>query len=146
MARVRRPRSSTIAIGLVILAAAITFVATRVNFLQGPAPKGSTRHDPAPNFTGIAGWLNSPPLTIAALKGHVVLVDFWTYSCINCVRTFPALKAMYSAYHPLGFEIVGVHSPEFSFEKVGSNVRAAIHQDGITWPVALDNDMDTWSR
>jgi len=141
---VRRPRSSTVAIGLVILAAAITFAATRVSFLQGPAPKGSTRHDPAPNFAGIAGWLNSPPLTISALKGKVVLVDFWTYSCINCVRTFPALKALYAAYHPLGFEIVGVHSPEFSFEKIESNVRAAIKQDGIPWPVALDNDMDTW--
>jgi cytochrome c biogenesis protein CcdA/thiol-disulfide isomerase/thioredoxin len=98
----------------------------------------------APAFTGIEQWLNGPPRTLAGLRGKVVLVDFWTYSCINCLRTIPHLKAWYAAYHPRGFEIVGVHTPEFAFERVGSNVRAASGRLGVTWPVALDNDYGTW--
>jgi thiol-disulfide isomerase/thioredoxin len=145
MGRVKRARSSTIAIGFVVLGAAIALAATRFSFLQGTPPSGSVRHDPAPEFAGIDGWLNSPPLTIASLRGKVVLVDFWTYSCINCVRTFPALRALYGRYHPAGFEIVGVHSPEFSFEKVAANVRDAVRRDDVIWPVALDNEMATWS-
>jgi len=141
----RRRRSTKIAVALVILGVTIAIAATRLSFLQGTPPEGSVRHDPAPEFTGIGGWLNSPPLTVAALRGRVVLVDFWTYTCINCVRTFPALRALYDRYHPAGFEIVGVHSPEFSFEKKPENVRAAIERNSLAWPVALDNDMRTWS-
>jgi cytochrome c biogenesis protein CcdA/thiol-disulfide isomerase/thioredoxin len=98
----------------------------------------------APDFLGISDWLNSPPLSISDLRGKVVLVDFWTYSCINCLRTLPHLKAWYAAYHRAGFEIVGVHTPEFAFEHVASNVRRAAHELGVTWPVALDNKYATW--
>ena len=98
----------------------------------------------APDFLGIADWLNSPPLSITDLRGKVVLVDFWTYSCINCLRTLPHLKAWYAAYHRAGLEIVGVHTPEFAFEHVPSNVRRATRELGVTWPVAFDNRYATW--
>jgi len=98
----------------------------------------------APDFLGISDWLNSRPLSITDLRGKVVLVDFWTYSCINCLRTLPHLQAWYAAYHKAGFEIVGVHTPEFAFEHVLSNVRRATRELGVTWPVALDNEYATW--
>jgi cytochrome c biogenesis protein CcdA/thiol-disulfide isomerase/thioredoxin len=102
----------------------------------------------APDFQGISAWLNTPgnrPLTIKGLRHKVVLVDFWTYSCINCLRTLPHLRAWYAAYHPRGLQIVGVHSPEFAFEHVLSNVRGAVKRLGVTWPVALDNNFSTWT-
>jgi cytochrome c biogenesis protein CcdA/thiol-disulfide isomerase/thioredoxin len=102
----------------------------------------------APNFAGISDWLNTPggkPLTIAGLRGKVVLIDFWTYSCINCLRTIPHLRAWYAAYHKDGLDIVGVHTPEFAFEHVRSNVEGAVRRLGVTWPVALDNDYGTWN-
>jgi cytochrome c biogenesis protein CcdA/thiol-disulfide isomerase/thioredoxin len=98
----------------------------------------------APEFAGIEAWQNSPPLTMQGLKGKVVLVDFWTYSCINCVRTLPYLTEWDSKYRDRGLVIVGVHSPEFEFEKDPDNVRAAIAEHGIRYPVALDNRLDTW--
>lgn len=100
----------------------------------------------APEFKGIETWLNSPPLTMQSLKGKVVLVDFWTYSCINCVRTLPYLTEWDRKYRDAGLVIVGVHSPEFEFEKNVDNVRAAIAQHGIQYPIALDNNLDTWSN
>jgi thiol-disulfide isomerase/thioredoxin len=99
----------------------------------------------APDFTGIDAWLNSPPLTLADLKGKVVLIDFWTFSCVNCVRTIPHLQVLYNDYKNDGFVIVGVHSPEFDFEKVEANVAAAVTRLGVTWPVAVDSNMDTWN-
>jgi cytochrome c biogenesis protein CcdA/thiol-disulfide isomerase/thioredoxin len=104
-------------------------------------------HGPAPEFVGISGWLNTPErkaLSLAALRGKVVLVDIWTYSCINCLRTLPHLKAWYRRYRGSGFEIVGVHSPEFAFERVPGNVRDAVSDLGIDYPVAIDNDFATW--
>lgn len=98
----------------------------------------------APELQGITQWINSDPTTLEALKGKVVLVDFWTYSCINCVRTQPYLNAWYDRYHDAGFEIVGVHAPEFAFEKVPENVERAVQDAGIKYPVALDNDFATW--
>lgn len=98
----------------------------------------------APEFAGIEAWLNSPPLTMQRLKGKVVLVDFWTYSCINCVRTLPYLTEWDRKYRDHGLVIVGVHSPEFEFEKAPDNVRSAIAEHGIRYPVALDNRLDTW--
>jgi thiol-disulfide isomerase/thioredoxin len=82
---------------------------------------------------------------IAGLRGKVVLIDFWTYSCINCLRTLPHLRAWYSAYHKDGLDIVGVHTPEFAFEHVPSNVEGAVKRNHVTWPVALDNDYGTWN-
>lgn len=100
---------------------------------------------PAPDFTGISEWINSNPLTIEKLKNKIVLVDFWTYSCINCIRTFPYLKRWYDTYKDKGFVIVGVHTPEFEFEKDPKNVEDAVKRFGIKYPVALDNQYKTWN-
>ncbi len=142
------PRRSVVKVllAIVVLAGAVTVAATRVDLLQGGVPSQGKRTDAlaAPEFTGIATWINSEPLTLASLRGKVVLVDFWTYSCINCVRTLPGNRRIYSTYHPYGLEVIGVHSPEFGFEKVTSNVRSAVERLRVTWPVAMDSDMDTW--
>jgi cytochrome c biogenesis protein CcdA/thiol-disulfide isomerase/thioredoxin len=98
----------------------------------------------APDFRGISDWFNSKPLTLRELRGKVVLVDFWTYSCINCLRTLPHLKAWWRDYRDKGLVIVGVHTPEFAYESVPSNVRAAVKQLGVGWPVALDPKYATW--
>ena len=102
----------------------------------------------APELRGIQEWLNTPggrPLTLEQLRGKVVLIDFWTYSCINCLRTLPHLRAWDAAYRDDGLAIVGVHSPEFAFEHVPSNVRDAVRRLGLRYPVALDNDFATWT-
>jgi cytochrome c biogenesis protein CcdA/thiol-disulfide isomerase/thioredoxin len=102
----------------------------------------------APDFTGTQQWFNTPgdrPLSLAGLRGQVVLVDFWTYTCINCIRTLPYLEAWYRKYHRDGFTVVGVHTPEFPFEKEASNVQRAIGDDGLTYPVVQDNDAATWT-
>jgi cytochrome c biogenesis protein CcdA/thiol-disulfide isomerase/thioredoxin len=99
----------------------------------------------APDFQGISSWFNSPPLSLDQLRGRVVLVDFWTYSCINCLRTLPHLKAWWKAYKRDGLVIVGVHTPEFAFEAKPSNVREAVAQLGVSWPVALDPRYSTWN-
>jgi cytochrome c biogenesis protein CcdA/thiol-disulfide isomerase/thioredoxin len=102
----------------------------------------------APEFTETEDWFNTPgdrPLTLPALRGHVVLVDFWTYTCINCIRTLPYLKAWNAAYAKDGLTIVGVETPEFAFEKDASNVSDAIGQFGLRYPVVQDNNMGTWN-
>jgi thiol-disulfide isomerase/thioredoxin len=99
----------------------------------------------APDFLAIDQWINSKPLTIRQLRGKVVLVDFWTYSCINCLRTLPHVEAWDRMYRKDGLVIVGVHAPEFAFEHVPSNVRAAVKRLGVHYPVALDNDFGTWT-
>ncbi len=99
---------------------------------------------PDPLTLGSGVWLNSPPLTLEGLKGKVVLVDFWTYSCVNCVRTIPYLRAWHEAYVDSGLVIVGVHSPEFAFEKSESNLRKAMAELGVVWPVVQDNDFGIW--
>jgi len=101
----------------------------------------------APALAGVGTWLNTPggkPLTLAGLKGRVVLVDFWTYSCINCQRTLPHLEAWNRAYGRDGLTIIGVHTPEFAFEHVASNVAQASRQLGVVYPIALDNQYRTW--
>jgi thiol-disulfide isomerase/thioredoxin len=100
---------------------------------------------PAPEFAGIGTWLNSPPLTMAALRGHVVLVDVWAYSCINCLRTLPFLIKWQTQYKDRGLQVIGLHDPEFKFERNAHNVQSAIDRFGINYPVALDNDMKTWA-
>lgn len=99
---------------------------------------------PAPEIAGITAWINSKPLTINELHGKVILIDFWTYSCINCIRTLPYLKNWYAKYHDKGFEIIGVHSPEFAFEQILTNVQDAVKKFDIQYPVALDNQFVTW--
>ena len=101
-------------------------------------------YGPAPEFRGITRWINSTPLTLAGLSGRVVLVDFWTYSCINCLRTLPYLSKWHTRYRDRGLTIVGVHSPEFAFERVPANVRENAEKLGLDYPIALDNEFATW--
>ena len=98
----------------------------------------------APEFQAIEGWINSEPLTMQELRGKVVVIDFWTYSCINCLRTLPHVTAWYEAYRDDGLVIVGVHTPEFAFEREPDNVRRAVRDHGIEYPVALDPEFGTW--
>jgi cytochrome c biogenesis protein CcdA/thiol-disulfide isomerase/thioredoxin len=91
-------------------------------------------------------WINSRALTLSQLRGKVVLIDFWTYSCINCLRTLPHLKSWYATYHDKGLVIIGVHTPEFAFEHVTSNVRSAVKRLGVSYPVMQDNRYKTWDN
>ena len=100
--------------------------------------------DVAPPLDGAVEWLNSPPLTPEALRGKVVVVDFWTYSCINCLRSLPYLKAWADKYKDQGLVVIGVHAPEFAFERDIGNVKRAVAQLGITYPVAIDNNYAIW--
>jgi cytochrome c biogenesis protein CcdA/thiol-disulfide isomerase/thioredoxin len=99
---------------------------------------------PTADLSGATAWINSPPLTLASLHGKVVLIDFWTYSCINCLRTLPYIKAWNEKYKDSGLVIIGVHTPEFPFEKDETNVRKAVRDLGISYPVAMDNDYRIW--
>jgi cytochrome c biogenesis protein CcdA/thiol-disulfide isomerase/thioredoxin len=103
-----------------------------------------TNPQPAPELTGLTNWVNSPPLDLASLKGKVVLIDFWTYSCINCIHTLPHVQGWYEKYQAAGLVVVGVHAPEFSFEHIPANVAQAVKDDHLTYPVAQDNDLATW--
>ena len=100
--------------------------------------------DRAPEFQGVTNWINSPPLIMQELRGQVVLIDFWTYTCINCIRTFPALREWHAKYADKGLVIVGVHSPEFEFEKLTENVVRSAGENDLVWPIAQDNDFATW--
>jgi cytochrome c biogenesis protein CcdA/thiol-disulfide isomerase/thioredoxin len=100
---------------------------------------------PAPQLVGLTNWINSPPLKLSNLHGKVVLVDFWTYSCINCIRSLPYVEKWYQTYHDKGLEVIGVSTPEFAFEHNPANVAAAVKRDGLTYPVALDNSYATWN-
>jgi cytochrome c biogenesis protein CcdA/thiol-disulfide isomerase/thioredoxin len=111
---------------------------------DGAAPEALPVEGEMPALDGAVGWLNSPPLTPAALRGKVVLVDFWTYSCINCLRAIPYVRAWAEKYKDQGLVVIGVHTPEFAFEKSVDNVRKATAALGITYPVAIDNDYAIW--
>jgi cytochrome c biogenesis protein CcdA/thiol-disulfide isomerase/thioredoxin len=97
-----------------------------------------------PSFSGATLWLNSPPLTAESLRGKVVLIDFWTYSCINCLRALPYVKSWYAKYKDHGLVVIGVHAPEFAFEEDPGNVRRAVKDLGIAYPVAMDDDYAIW--
>jgi thiol-disulfide isomerase/thioredoxin len=99
----------------------------------------------APDFKGIDGWLNSPPLDVKQLKGKVVLVDFWTFDCINCAHTIPHVEDWYARYRDKGLVVVGVHTPEYSFEHDAGNLKNAIKRFGIQYPIAQDNQYATWN-
>jgi cytochrome c biogenesis protein CcdA/thiol-disulfide isomerase/thioredoxin len=102
-------------------------------------------YGPAPAFAGLDGWINTDPLTLRGLRGKVVLIDFWTYSCVNCLRTLPFVRAWAERYRASGLVVVGVHSPEFAFEKVPANVRENVRRLSIRYPVALDSRLGTWT-
>ncbi len=101
-------------------------------------------HIDAPELQGLTGWINSDPLTMNDLKGKVVIVDFWTYSCINCIRTLPYLRDLHEKYADMGLVILGVHAPEFAFEKLPENVQRAAQDYELLYPIAQDNDFATW--
>ena len=111
---------------------------------QKPAAAQLPVEGPIPSLNGAVQWLNSPPLTAAGLKGKVVLVDFWTYSCINCLRVIPYVEAWAQKYRDQGLVVISVHAPEFAFEKNVDNVKKAIADLGITYPVAIDNNYAIW--
>ena len=98
----------------------------------------------APEFAGTQEWINSEPLTMESLRGKVVLIDFWTYTCVNCIRTLPFLQEWYDRYADEGLVIVGVHTPEFEFEKIFENVVEATENEGVAWPVVQDNEFSVW--
>lgn len=107
----------------------------------GSAQKVAT---PAPNFIPGGQWLNSEPLNIRELRGKVVLVNVWVYSCYNCTRSLPTLQGWYERFQGQGFEIIGVHTPEFASDKPLKNVQEALLREGVTWPVIQDNAAATW--
>jgi thiol-disulfide isomerase/thioredoxin len=112
-----------------------------------PVPAASPEDAPAaPEFTHATGleWINSPPLTLADLRGSVVLIDFWTFDCWNCYRSFPWLRAVEERYGGRGLKVIGVHSPEFAHEKVRANVEAKVKEFDLSHPVMLDNDFSYW--
>ncbi|MCU0495420.1 MAG: thioredoxin family protein [Chloroflexaceae bacterium] len=111
-----------------------------------PAPTAAARSSgpAAPELIGGGPWLNSEPLTLAGLRGKVVLIDFWTYGCINCQRTLPYVQGWWEKYKDQGLVIIGVHTPEFQSEHDRANVQAAMQRLGVTWPVVQDNDSNIW--
>ena len=114
-------------------------VAAPLSRAAGALDSASRRNGAAPEFAGIETWLNSEPLSMAALRGQVVMVDFWTFACINCVHVLPHVVQWHEKYKDRGLVVVGVHTPEFAFERDPGNVRKAIKDLGVTYPVALDN-------
>jgi thiol-disulfide isomerase/thioredoxin len=109
-------------------------------------PSAETLPDegPMPSLDGATEWLNSPPLTAESLRGKVVLIDFWTYSCVNCIRTLPYLRAWYDKYKDRGLVVIGVHAPEFAFEHDVDNIRRAATEFKIDYPIAVDNEYTIW--
>ncbi|HEX2383746.1 MAG TPA: redoxin family protein [Acidimicrobiales bacterium] len=133
-------------VAIAVIAGLSVYVATRVEPKDlGGAGDLSVKAQSVPALAAAKGWVNSPPLSPEDLRGKVVVYDFWTYSCVNCVRTLPHVKALYDRYASDGLVIVGIHSPEFDFEKDHDNVQRAVQQLGVTWPVALDDDMAIWN-
>ncbi len=136
---------------LVVLVAAVVYARYDVALAAkalGDAPETPAAvadYGTAPEFAGIDHWLNSEPLTMASLRGKVVLVDFWTYECVNCARTLPHVTRLYATYAAKGLVVVGVHTPEFASERETANVQAAIARFGIRYPVAQDNAFATWN-
>ncbi|HEY9136828.1 MAG TPA: redoxin domain-containing protein, partial [Terriglobus sp.] len=115
---------------------------TTAHAQDAPSIVGSA---PLPSLAGATGWINSKPLTTKDLKGKVVLVDFWDYSCINCIRAIPYIRAWADKYRDSGLVVIGVHSPEFDEEKLRPNVEKAVQRFGITYPVAIDSDYKIWT-
>jgi thiol-disulfide isomerase/thioredoxin len=133
-------------VAVVAVASVLIAAGSNPSAISGPVDTSHLPDNgPAPPLDA-KGWINSPPLTAADLRGKVVLYDIWTYSCINCVRTLPYIRAWYDRYRADGLVVVGVHSPEFDFEKVHSNVAEAVKHLDVTWPVALDDDMKIWNE
>lgn len=110
-----------------------------------PPPPTAAATPAAPEFAGITHWFNSSPLSMQSLRGKVVLVDFWAFECVNCLHTLPHLKSLYARYKDQGLVVIGVHTPELQAERSRSNLARAIRQLGIEYPVAQDNNENTWN-
>lgn len=136
--------------GLVLLALTVAVLAFAPRLGSEPVSlaelRAGDRFPEAPEFDGISHWLNSEPVALSDFRGDVVLVDFWTYTCVNCLRTIPQLLDWHDLYSDDGLRIVGIHTPEFEFEKDPENVLNAAQDLGVSWPVALDNDYVTWDN
>ena len=127
--------ASAATIALLLAGTAFAVVAGEATSAQTAPLRVAVAQDAAPDFVGISNWFNSKPLNIADLRGKVVLVDFWTYGCVNCVNTLPHVTELYAKYKDRGLVVVGIHTPEFPFEHSASNVQAALKRHGITYPV-----------
>jgi cytochrome c biogenesis protein CcdA/thiol-disulfide isomerase/thioredoxin len=121
-----------------------TMTGGQAMMMSGKSSGGLPIEGDMPSLSGATSWLNSPPLSPEQLRGKVILVDFWTYSCINCLRALPFVKTWYAKYKDHGLVVIGVHAPEFAFEKEPANVRRAVSDLGVTYPVALDNNYAIW--
>jgi thiol-disulfide isomerase/thioredoxin len=129
-----------------LLAAAVVIVAAALAWPQADAHgKDPTASATAPDFAGGGAWINSEPLSLPQLRGKVVLVEFWTYSCINCLRVLPRVSQWHQRYAGQGLVVVGVHTPEYGYERVGANVRAAVERLGVAYPVVQDNGYRIWN-
>lgn len=131
-----------------IVAVSLCLLASGCNHDVGAEPVPPASHGSAslaPEFKGITGWVNSKPLTMAELRGSVVLVEFWTQECINCIRVTPHVNEWYRRYHDQGLVIIGVHTPEYDHEKLPGSVQKAVKRFGIEYPVALDDEYQTWT-
>ena len=151
MQKLKNKRIVLIVVGLVSAFFLVSYVGSLNNDDIEIADTGSrignkeARYDKAKEISSPDGFINTAPITISELIGEkVILIDFWTYSCINCQRTLPYLNAWYEKYKDSGLAIVGIHTPEFGFEKEYDNVLAAAKKFGVTYPVVLDNDYATW--
>lgn len=143
MKTIRRNRLASLA---ALLCACLGAAACSPGAYADPVQPTRTAPAPlAPEFTGLGEWLNGPPQTLQALRGKVVLVEFWTYSCINCVRVMPHLKQWHERYRDQGLAVVGVHTPEYDEEHSLDNLRSAVARFGIGYPVVQDNDYATWN-
>jgi thiol-disulfide isomerase/thioredoxin len=125
--------------GIGFLAGSMTVLTVAALALARPADV-----EPAPEFQGISAWVNSEPLTMAGLRGRVVVVHFWTHGCINCIHNYPALKRWQAKYAEKGVTIVGVHTPEFEREKDLERIKVKAKENGLTFAIAVDNDAKTW--
>lgn len=130
--------------GTVILVGVITLAVLALLRVREPVTRAG--NGPlAPDFAGGGAWVNSTPLTLADLRGKVVLVDFWTFGCYNCQNTLPAMRQWWARYKDQGLVIVGVHTPEFGYEHELANVQAAVQRAEIGWPIVQDNDYAIWN-
>jgi thiol-disulfide isomerase/thioredoxin len=140
----RRVLASFVIAALLLISAFLLWIAAtrgEDRNMRGPARSKGTA---APELTGGGPWINSEPLTLHGLRGKVVLIDIWDYTCVNCIRTFPYLKQWHRRYSPLGLVIIGVHTPEFEFAKQPENVERAAKQFGLEYAIVLDNDYAIW--
>ncbi|GAB3370204.1 thioredoxin family protein [Lysobacter rhizosphaerae] len=130
---------------ITFLAACLCAASCTAGTFDDPVQPTSSAPAPmAPEFTGINHWINSAPLTLQQLRGKVVLVEFWTYDCINCIHVLPHMKQLHERYAAQGLVVVGVHTPEYGHERILGNLESAVKRFGIRYPVAQDNDYKTW--